>query len=132
MSQIQGTVIAAKITTGDTNNTFPVADANDIKGGLHSVSTLAERDEIPLERKQEGMTCYVISEGKEYQWHQGAWREKPGGGISDAPYNGKLYGRKDQSWEEISINIDMGNALSIAQFDLSIDRDLDCGTAFDL
>lgn len=60
---ILGTVIAAKVTTGNTDNTFAVADANEIQGGHHAVSTIAERDAIPDERRVEGMTCWVIASG---------------------------------------------------------------------
>lgn len=36
-------------------------------------------------------------------WVEGAWvsRGSGGGGVSDAPSDGKLYGRKDAAWEEV-------------------------------
>ena len=60
---IPGTVIAAKVTTGNTDNTFAIADANEIQGGHHSVATLADRDAIPADRRVEGMTCWVVASG---------------------------------------------------------------------
>ena len=38
-------------------------------------------------------------------WVEGAWisRGSGGGGIPDAPSDGKLYGRKDSAWEEVEI-----------------------------
>lgn len=67
MPQIPGTVIAAKVTTGDTANTFPVADQSEIAGGLHSVQGLTDRDAIPSERRVEGMRCYVSDTQQEFQ-----------------------------------------------------------------
>jgi len=60
---IPGTVIAAKVTTGNTDNLFAVADANEIQGGHQSVATLADRNAISTDRRVEGMTCWVISAG---------------------------------------------------------------------
>ena len=78
---IQGTVIAAKITTGNTSSVYPVADQEEIKGGLHSVSKLDERNNIPLERREEGMLCYVIETSKTYKLYLGLnnqnWLEQP-------------------------------------------------------
>lgn len=71
MSTIQGTIVAAKITTGDTTSTYPIADQTEIKGGHHSVATSAERNAIPSERREEGMTCYVAADGIIYQLKNG-------------------------------------------------------------
>lgn len=47
------------------NGTFALVDSNDIHGGLYHTDTLAEMQEIPLERIKDGMLCYV-SEVKTY------------------------------------------------------------------
>lgn len=54
------------------NQTYPIALANDIKGGLHSVSSIEERDNIPQQRLQNGMLCYVNND-KMYQYIDGTW-----------------------------------------------------------
>lgn len=64
---IPGTVVAAKVTTGDTVNVFPVADVNELLGGPKEVADLAARDAIPAERRREGMTAWVIAEQQEYR-----------------------------------------------------------------
>ena len=56
---LPGTVIAAEITTGNTDNTFSIGDTNQMQGGHHSVTTLNERDAITVERRRVGMTCWV-------------------------------------------------------------------------
>lgn len=58
---LTGTVIAAQITTGNTDNTFSIGDTNLMQGGHHQVETIADRDAITIERRMEGMLCYVIS-----------------------------------------------------------------------
>jgi hypothetical protein len=67
MPAIPGTVIAAKVTTGHTDATFPVADQSEIRGGHHSAIDQAERDLIPLERRVEGMTCWVVADQATYR-----------------------------------------------------------------
>lgn len=71
MSAIPGTIIAAKVTTGDTANTFPTMDQNEGQGGHHSVATLVDRDAITTERRVEGMTCYVAATITTYQLQGG-------------------------------------------------------------
>lgn len=41
------------------NGDFGIADANDIIGGYYQVDFIAERDNIPLCRRKEGMLCWV-------------------------------------------------------------------------
>lgn len=67
MAQIPGTVIAAKVTTGDTTNTFPVADQNEIQGGIHYKTSIAERDAIPDTRRYRGMECHVADNDTTYK-----------------------------------------------------------------
>jgi hypothetical protein len=67
MSAILGTTVAAKVTTGDTVSTYPVADQSEIKGGHHSVADITARDAIPAERREDGMTCHVAAEKHTYE-----------------------------------------------------------------
>lgn len=60
--------------TPKNNQTYPIVLSNDIKGGLHSVSSIAERDSISTQRLQNGMLCYVEND-KMYQYVNGEWIE---------------------------------------------------------
>ncbi len=62
MAQNIGTLIAATAKTMSDRDRFPVAIANDCRGGLQSVSSLAERDLIFPERREWGMVV-VITDG---------------------------------------------------------------------
>lgn len=88
MASIAGTVVAAKITTGDTVNTYAIGDCNEMQGTVHSVEDNTARDAITTARRREGMYCYVISSEKTYQLIGGVdnanWVEVSSGGSSDA------------------------------------------------
>ena len=64
---IPGTVVSAKITTGNTANTFATMDVNDAQGGFMQVGLLIERDNISQERRKIGMRVYVTETDKDYK-----------------------------------------------------------------
>lgn len=64
---IPGTVVAAKITTGNTDNTFSIGDTIEMLGTCKQVADNTARDAIPAERRAEGMQVWVIAT-------QTAWR----------------------------------------------------------
>lgn len=80
MPDIPGTIVGAKVTTGHTSNEYPVADQNEIAGGLHSVATLADRDAIYTPRLKVGMECYVSATDTKYRWNGSIWVEASIGG----------------------------------------------------
>lgn len=41
---------------------FPIAEANDIKGGYYSVESIEIMESIPVGRRSAGMLCYVIGD----------------------------------------------------------------------
>jgi hypothetical protein len=88
MANIPGTVVAAKITTGDTVNTYAIGDCNEMQGTVHSVADNTARDAITTARRREGMYAYVISTQKTYQLVGGVtnsdWVEVSSGGSSNA------------------------------------------------
>jgi len=43
--------------------TLPVIDSNEALGGHYQVATITDRDNIPSERKAEGMLCTVLNDG---------------------------------------------------------------------
>lgn len=67
MPSIDGTIIAAPITTGHTDNQFPIGDINEMRGGHHSAATIQARDAIPQLRRAEGMTCWVVDQQRVYR-----------------------------------------------------------------
>ena len=69
------------------DNSFPVALANDLKGGVHSVANLEGRDNIPNERLEEGMLCYVQDEKAMYQYVDSTWRKFETGGSGGGIYS---------------------------------------------
>lgn len=91
------------------NGTFPTHLSKYGKGGWHEVSTLAERDAIPLARRSSGMACNV---GGSTIYILGSdlstWREATFTGISDAPTDGQQYARKDGAWVPVNTNLDGG------------------------
>ena len=60
---------------------FPVAEAFHIKGGRQSVATLAERDAILPNRREEGMQVYVVNNQTTYELQGGTenthWQPLP-------------------------------------------------------
>ena len=66
-ADIPGTVVAAKITTGNDANTFSIGDTGEMAGTPKQVATIVARDAIPTARRVEGMTCWVIAENAEYR-----------------------------------------------------------------
>lgn len=75
MANIPGTNVAAMIAPFTTEDRFPTHSSLYGKGGSKEVSTLADRDNIPIERLTEGCTCYVVAEQKTYRWLGGEWVE---------------------------------------------------------
>jgi hypothetical protein len=75
MADRTGFIVPFTVVTSSTVDQYPVALANDIKGGLHSADTPSDRDMIFADRKQDGMLCYVRSEKKTYQLIEGVWEE---------------------------------------------------------
>ena len=61
---------------------FPLLDSNNLRGGFYSVSTEAERDNIPTERRKVGMLCYVTGDNKYYKLEDnGQWGKANLGGT---------------------------------------------------
>lgn len=63
------------------NQKFPLVDSNNIRGGIYSVNTINERDNIPLERRKNGMLCYVSEEEEYYKLNNNTWETLTLGGV---------------------------------------------------
>jgi hypothetical protein len=68
-----GTLIIAPIRPQSDVDTFPVAYAEEIRGGFHQVENESSRLNIPSERIKEGMLVKVNNTNKTYQYSGGAW-----------------------------------------------------------
>ncbi len=55
------------------NQPFPVAEANDIKGGLHQVETMIDLNSMPVDRITPGMLCYISTEDVYYKRVNDSW-----------------------------------------------------------
>ena len=64
------------------NQTFPIADANDLIGGYMQVANLSELNSINTAKRRKGMLCYVDSEDKIYKYTGSSWKELTVGGNS--------------------------------------------------
>lgn len=77
---LPGTNIIAAIVPTNGLDTYPTHYSIYGKGGLKSVLTLAQRDNIPLERREYGMSVYVEATGKWYTLKTGltndSWEEE--------------------------------------------------------
>lgn len=62
-----GTLVTSAIRPNDSNDPIASAFADEIKGGLHTVFSTSNRDNIIFERREWGMLCYVTNENKTYQ-----------------------------------------------------------------
>lgn len=67
MAQNTGTQVVAPIVTPDSNDKFPTHINSMGQGGFKAVQTLAERDAIPEERRENGMLCAVLQNDTVYQ-----------------------------------------------------------------
>lgn len=72
MAQNSGILVPSAVRPVDSQDTYPVAYSNEIKGGPFFVNTTQDRDAIPTARKTEGCECYV-AEDKGYRWVGGVW-----------------------------------------------------------
>lgn len=67
MAQNVGTQVIAPIVTPDSNDKFPTHINALGQGGFKAVQTIADRDAIPLERRENGMLCAVLENDTVYQ-----------------------------------------------------------------
>jgi hypothetical protein len=79
-----GTLITAPVRPQSSADTYPTAYATDLLGGHQQFALLAERDAIPAERRQEGMTVWVVETATLYVLSGGIdnvnWTPFSGGG----------------------------------------------------
>lgn len=87
MAQIPGTNIIAPVVPFDSSDVHPTHEALYGRGGWRTVATTAERDAIPMTRREEGMVVVVTADGKRWVLEADltSWVEMAtGGGGSSA------------------------------------------------
>lgn len=115
MAELKGTQVAAMVVPFTDADKYATHDAKYGKGGFRSVSTIADRDAIPVERKTEGMIVRVTANGLNYEWKNNAWAEwSPKGNIvidtalnvtSTNPVQNKVITTRVQTIESSIVNI---------------------------
>lgn len=92
------------------NGLFPTHISTFGKGGWHEVQTLADRDNIPIERRSPGMACSVIDIGLVFilGTDLSTWEEIVLTGVEDAPITGEAYVRINASWAVLGVYFDDG------------------------
>lgn len=75
MAELKGTQVAAIVVPFTDADKYATHDAKYGKGGFRSVSTIEDRNAIPVERKTEGMIVRVTANGLNYEWKNNAWVE---------------------------------------------------------
>ena len=75
MAELKGTQVAAIVVPFTDADKYATHDAEYGQGGFRSVSTIEDRDAIPVERKTEGMIVRVTANGLNYEWKNNAWVE---------------------------------------------------------
>jgi hypothetical protein len=113
MSKYIGAIpVTGPIAPTDSNDSYPVAHNEHIKGGWKNIFDTTARLAIPADRREIGMKAYEISTNKLYHLIGGVedtdWQEVAFGqsGIEDAPNDGKMYYRKNNTWVEYSQAVD--------------------------
>jgi len=67
MAKNIGTLVSSAIRPNDSLDPIATAYSNEVRGGLHSVDTILERNEIIFERREWGMLCYIKELDSTYQ-----------------------------------------------------------------
>ena len=75
MAKLKGTILASSIVPTDSLDTYPTHLAEYGKGGHKSVNNISDLNLISLDRREEGMTVYVVSEESDYRLKGGTANE---------------------------------------------------------
>lgn len=75
MAKLKGTTLASGIVPTDSLDTYATHSAEYGKGGHRSVDTLADRDNISTDRREEGMSVYVKATKSTYILEDGLTNE---------------------------------------------------------
>lgn len=73
---LKGTNVYAPVVPGTDEDRCPTHYSKYGKGGIKCVRTIAERDDIPLERLEVPTLCYVLDDDLFYIWDGSKWNVK--------------------------------------------------------
>ena len=94
MAKLKGTVLASPVVPSDSLDTYPTHSAEYGKGGHKSVNNISDLNLIPLARREEGMTVYVISEESDYRLKGGIadenWVKEESNSLDPTILNSKV------------------------------------------
>lgn len=94
MAKLKGTVLASPVVPSDSLDTYPTHSAEYGKGGHKSVNNISDLNLIPLARREEGMTVYVIAEESDYRLKGGIadenWVKEESNSLDPTILNSKV------------------------------------------
>lgn len=93
MAALQGTLVASKIVPTDSQDTFATHEDTYQQGGMRVVSSLADRDAIPNDRRKDGMLVYCLEDDTNYRLF---------GGITNTDWRNEGQGGNPLSYEPVS------------------------------
>lgn len=122
---IPGIVVPNKVTTGNTENTHPVADSNEIQGGAMQFAYSSELRTIPESRRRKGMLVYIRETDAYYQAYStnGHFWKRWGGAAVDV--SGKLDVQRFLNYSALG----RGSATTDISGKLDVDRFLNYSAA---
>ena len=92
-TKLNGTLLISAISPYNSTDKYPTHYAKYGHGGYRSVNDITELNEIPQERREEGMLVYVATEDKIYKYKNGVFAilELGSGNSDDALTEAKAY-----------------------------------------
>ncbi|HHA18291.1 MAG TPA: hypothetical protein ENK70_01120 [Methylophaga sp.] len=115
MAKIQGTIpLSGKLAPTDDQDNFAITEDTYNQGGHRTVGTIAERNNIPTERKKEGMLVFVISDSVTYQLINGFWEVFAGSSGAGDKHETHEQNVAESTW---NIQHNLGKFPSVAVID---------------
>jgi hypothetical protein len=112
MAQNVGTLISSAIRPNNSLDPIASAFASEIKGGLHTVQNITDRDSIIFERREWGMMCYVVLENKTYQLTHGYYNTDIMENLNWKEFSGSGGGSGGGEWIDSVISIENNEPLT--------------------
>lgn len=107
MAKNVGTLVSAAIRPNDSLDRIATAWASEVRGGLHTVLSVVERDNIIFERREWGMMCYVRNDNKTYQLTYGHSSTSITDNLNWKEFSGSGSGGGGSEWIDSVISISL-------------------------
>ena len=99
MSKIPGTVtLSGIIAPSDDQDNYAVTEDTYNKGGHRTVESIAERNDIPIDRRKEGMLVFVRGDGVTYQLINDVWEVFAGSSGAGDKHDVHVQGNASAVW----------------------------------